>query len=90
MVEEKQKYNFKEFILSLTVYMNENDLNSTDTIKFNQILFKLQNIDAIVENVDEDLLESIKNYYESTDTYCRNSTYYSLNYNLYDKFFIKC
>lgn len=72
MVEEKQKYNFKEFILSLTAYMNENDLNSTDTIKFNQILFKLQNIDAIVENVDEDLLESIKNYYESTNTYCRN------------------
>lgn len=73
MIEVEQKYNFKKFIQNIEEYIEDNDLNQTDLKKLNKILFKLRNIDAIIENIDEDLLNDvIDNDYNNLKNYCRS------------------
>lgn len=83
MIETEQKYNLKKVIQDIEdyLYSNDNSLNQTDRNTINKILFKLRNIDVIIENIDEDLInEIIDNDYNNLETYCNNVTSGNNNY----------
>lgn len=83
MTETEQKYNLKKVIQDIEdyLYSNDNNLNQTDRNTINKILFKLRNIDVIIENIDEDLInEIIDNDYNNLETYCNNFTSGNNNY----------
>lgn len=73
MIEAKVKYDFKENIYEIEKYLKENDLDSIELKKVNKLLFKLKNIDTIIENIDEELIsDDISNDYNSFNSYCNN------------------
>ena len=51
MIETKVKYDFKENIYEIEEYLKVNDLDSIEFKKVNKLLFKLKNIDTMVENI---------------------------------------
>lgn len=73
MIEAKVKYDFKENIYEIEKYLKENDLDSIELKKVNKLLFKLKNIDTIIENIEEELIsDDISNDYNSFNSYCNN------------------
>lgn len=78
-----EKYDIKSIILNLNSYIEEINLNMTESNleTLNKIIFKLQNIDVIIENTDEDLLpQTIFNYYENIKEYCNDILKGNLSY----------
>lgn len=70
-----EKYDIKSIILDLNAHLEEINLNMTETNldMLNKIIFKLRNIDVIIENTDEDLLpQTIFSYYENIKEYCND------------------
>ena len=66
MIETKVKYDFKENIYEIEEYLKVNDLDSIEFKKVNKLLFKLKNIDTMVENIDEELIsDDISNDYNN-------------------------
>ncbi|MBD9074942.1 hypothetical protein EGP91_02915 [bacterium] len=66
MIETKVKYDFKENIYEIEKYLKVNDLDSIEFKKVNKLLFKLKNIDTMVENIDEELIsDDISNDYNN-------------------------
>lgn len=60
------KYDFKENIYEIEKYLKVNDLDSIEFKKVNKLLFKLKNIDTMVENIDEELIsDDISNDYNN-------------------------
>lgn len=54
----EEKYIFIEFIRTLEEYRITNDLNSNEMLELNRVIYKLKNIEAIFNNIDEDLLNN--------------------------------
>lgn len=73
MIETKVKYDFKENIYEIEKYLKVNDLDSIEFKKVNKLLFKLKNIDTMVENIDEELIsDDIGNDYNNFNSYCND------------------
>ena len=73
MIETKVKYDFKENIYEIEEYLKVNDLDSIEFKKVNKLLFKLKNIDTMVENIDEELIsDDISNDYNNFNSYCND------------------
>lgn len=73
MIETKVRYDFKENIYEIEEYLKVNDLDSIEFKKVNKLLFKLKNIDTMVENIDEELIsDDISNDYNNFNSYCNN------------------
>lgn len=73
MIETKMKYDFKENIYEIEEYLKVNDLDSIEFKKVNKLLFKLKNIDTMVENIDEELIsDDISNDYNNFKSYCND------------------
>lgn len=81
MIETKIKYNFKENIIKIEKYLEENDFDNIDIQKINKILFNLRNIDVIIENIDEELIsDDIDNDYNNFDSYCSSFLHGNIHY----------
>lgn len=73
MIEVESKYHFKENIKKIEEYLEENDLDNDELKKIKRLLFKLRNIDVIIENIDEELVyNDINNDYDSFNNYCNS------------------
>ena len=73
MVETEQNYYFKENIIKIEKYLEENNLDNNELKRVKRLLFKLKNIDVIIENIDEELIyDDINNDYENFNNYCNS------------------
>lgn len=73
MVEEKIKYDFKEKINAIERYLIEIDLSDIELKKINRLLFELKSIDAIIENIDEELIsDDISDDYNNFSRFCNS------------------
>lgn len=73
MVETREKYDFKSMIDDIKIYHLENDFSEYKNKQIEEILYKLNNIDSIVENIDEDILDDkILSDYNNCKNYVRN------------------
>lgn len=81
MIETIEKYNFKEKIKQLEKYLKKNNLENDDIRKVNKVMFKLRNIDAIIENIDEELLaEDIESKWNEFNNYFEKFSQGNNNY----------
>lgn len=73
MVETIEKYNLKEIIKNIEKHILSCNLSDSETKNINIILFRMKNIDVIIENIDEDLITSdIESDYKNLISYCQN------------------
>ena len=73
MVETIEKYNLKETIKNIEKHILSCNLSDSEKENINIILFRMKNIDVIIENIDEDLITSdTESDYKSLISYCQN------------------
>lgn len=73
MVETIEKYNLKETIKNVEKHILSCNLSDSEKKNINIILFRMKNIDVIIENIDENLITSdIESDYKSLISYCQN------------------
>ena len=83
MVETEEKYNFKILIADLKNYIAHTEISDSNYSELEKIIYKLGNIDSILENIDEQLLEDdIDSEYRNCKTYATNIINGNITYNI--------
>lgn len=71
MIEVEEKYDFSRLIRDIEEYITKVEFNPDDIKKINRVLFKLRNIEAITNSIDEDLYSVlVDTHYNNLISYC--------------------